>query len=190
MSLAADIMADHYRAGPRGSERRSSVTTVVVLVTFPAVSPPQGAFSTGRPVSSVLYGIHAFMEIDVKDHFGVTPLALRPSFMGQLKGKSRRRRKDLARMAKTEASPRALRNDLLPRLELALVPLERLKMPAPEVRKLHPAHVSQVADSVGALGFCAPILIGKDNLSLMAQHALMRRATSVSSACRAFGSSI
>jgi DNA modification methylase len=102
----------------------------------------------------------------VKDHFGVRPLALRPSLVDQLKGKSRRRRKDLARMAKTEASPRALRNDLLPRLELALMPLERLKMPAREVRKLHPAHVRQVANSIGALGFCAPILIGKDNLVL------------------------
>jgi hypothetical protein len=50
----------------------------------------------------------------------------------QLKGKNRRRRKDLARMTKAEASPRALRNDLLPRLELAHVPLERLKMPARE----------------------------------------------------------
>jgi hypothetical protein len=69
-------------------------------------------------------------------------------------------------MAKAEASPRVLRNDLLPRLELAHVPLERLKMPAREVRKLHPAHVRQVADSIGALGFCAPIIIGKDNLVL------------------------
>jgi hypothetical protein len=82
----------------------------------------------------------------VKDHFGVTPLALRSSFMDQLKGKSRRRRKDLARMAKAQAAPYALRNDLSPRLELALVPLESLKMPAREVRKLHPAHVRQVAD--------------------------------------------
>jgi DNA modification methylase len=86
--------------------------------------------------------------------------------MDQLKGKSRRRRKDLARMAEAQAAPCALRNDLLPRLELALVPLERLKMPARELRRLHPAHVRQVADSIGALGFCAPILIGKDNLVL------------------------
>jgi hypothetical protein len=54
----------------------------------------------------------------------------------------------------------------LPRLELALVPPERLKMPAREVRKLHPAHVREVADSIRALGFCAPILIGKDHLVL------------------------
>ena len=69
-------------------------------------------------------------------------------------------------MAKAEGSPRALRNDLLPRLELAHVPLECLKMPARELRKLHPAHVRQVVDAIGALGFCAPILIGKDNVVL------------------------
>jgi ParB-like nuclease family protein len=102
----------------------------------------------------------------VKDHSGLTQLPLRPYFTDQLKGKSRRRRKDLARMVKAEPSPRALRNDLLPQLELAHVPLEHLKLPAREVRKLHPAHVRQVADSIGALGFCAPILIGKDNLVL------------------------
>ncbi len=46
------------------------------------------------------------------------------------------------------------------------MPLERLKTLAREVRKLHPAHVRQIADSIGALGFCAPILVGKDNLVL------------------------
>jgi len=69
-------------------------------------------------------------------------------------------------MAKAEASPRTSRNDLLPRLELAHVSLERLQIPSREVRKLHPAHVRQIADSIGALGFCAPILIGKNNLVL------------------------
>jgi hypothetical protein len=63
----------------------------------------------------------------VKDHSGVTPLALRPSFTDQLKAKSRRRRNHLTRMAKAETSPCTLRNDLLPRLELVHVPLEHLK---------------------------------------------------------------
>jgi DNA modification methylase len=100
------------------------------------------------------------------DYSGPTPAALRPSFTGQLKERSRRRRKDLARMAKAETSPRALRNDLLPRLELVYVPLAHLKTPSRELRSLHPAHVREVANSIGALGFCAPILIGKDNLVL------------------------
>src|SRR5579872_5480556 len=94
------------------------------------------------------------------------PTPLRSSFLDQLKGKSRRRRKDLGRMAKAEPSPRTSRNDLLPRLKLAHVPLERLQISSREVRKLHPAHVRQIADSISALGFCAPILVGKDNLVL------------------------
>jgi ParB-like chromosome segregation protein Spo0J len=39
-------------------------------------------------------------------------------------------------------------------------------MQAREVRKLDPAHVREVANSISALGFCAPILVGKDNLVL------------------------
>ena len=100
----------------------------------------------------------------MKDNSGPAQLPLKPFFVDQLKAKSRRRRKDLVRMSKAEASPRALRNDLLPRLELAHMPLDYLKAPAREVRKLHPAHVRQIADAIGALGFCAPILVGKDNL--------------------------
>jgi hypothetical protein len=81
----------------------------------------------------------------LKDHFGERPLTLRPSFVDQLKGKSRRRRKDLVRMAKAQTAPCAIRNDLLPRLELALVPRDILKLPAREVRKLQLAHVQQIA---------------------------------------------
>ena len=87
----------------------------------------------------------------MKDNSGPAQLPLKPFFVDQLKAKSRRRRKDLVRMSKAEASPRALRNDLLPRLELAHMPLDYLKAPAREVRKLHPAHVRQIADAIGAL---------------------------------------
>jgi ParB-like chromosome segregation protein Spo0J len=31
------------------------------------------------------------------------------------------------------------------------------------VRKLDPAHIDEVAGSISALGFCVPVLIGKDN---------------------------
>ena len=44
--------------------------------------------------------------------------------------------------------------------------LEDLRTPAREVRKLDPAHVREVANSIGTLGFCAPILVGRDNLVL------------------------
>jgi ParB-like chromosome segregation protein Spo0J len=39
-------------------------------------------------------------------------------------------------------------------------------MQAREVRKLDPAHMREVANSISALAFCAPILVGKDNLVL------------------------
>jgi hypothetical protein len=51
-------------------------------------------------------------------------------------------------------------------LDLAYVLPEDLRVPARKVRELHPAHVREVANSISTLGFCAPILIGKDNLVL------------------------
>src|SRR5437764_15447014 len=35
-----------------------------------------------------------------------------------------------------------------------------------KLRKIAPDHVREVAASISALGFCAPILIGKDNVRL------------------------
>ena len=102
----------------------------------------------------------------MKAHPRSAPLAPIPSFVEHLKGKSRRRRHDLVGLAEAEAAWRPRRNDLLPRLELVHVPLDMLKMPAREVRKLQPAHVRQVANAIAALGFCAPILIGRDSLVL------------------------
>jgi hypothetical protein len=102
----------------------------------------------------------------LKAHQRSAPVSPTPSFVEQLKGKSRRRHQDLAGLAEVEAVRRLRRNDLLPRLELALVPLDALKLPAREVRKLNAAHVREVANAIGALGFCAPILIGRDSLVL------------------------
>jgi hypothetical protein len=69
-------------------------------------------------------------------------------------------------LAATSSPARAARNDLLPRLDLVYVLLEDLRTPAREVRKLDPAHVREVANSISTFGFCAPILVGKDNLVL------------------------
>ena len=88
------------------------------------------------------------------------------SLTGGLKAKSRQRRETLGRMAASSSPARAPRNDLLPPLDLAYFPLEDLRMPTREVRKLDPAHVREVANSISALGFCTPILVGKDNLVL------------------------
>ena len=55
-----------------------------------------------------------------------------------LKAKSRRRRENLGRLAASSSPARASRNDLLPPLDLAYIPLEDLRMPAREIRKLDP----------------------------------------------------
>jgi DNA modification methylase len=92
------------------------------------------------------------------------PLAIERSFKEKLKGKSRRRREDLTRLAAPAAAPRALRNDVLPPLEIVYVPLGELRSPARKVRMRDPAHVREVAATISALGFCNPILIGKNNV--------------------------
>jgi DNA modification methylase len=88
------------------------------------------------------------------------------SLTGGLKVKSRARREGLKRLAASSSPVRAPRNDLLPRLDLAYLLLDDLRAPAREVRKLDPAHVREVANSISTLGFCAPILVGKGNLVL------------------------
>lgn len=80
----------------------------------------------------------------------------------QLRVKSRRRRKELAQMP----SPDHPRNDLLPPLALIYLPLSELPPATRKVRKIDPAHVRDVAASIRAFGFCAPILIGRDNVRL------------------------
>jgi DNA modification methylase len=84
------------------------------------------------------------------------------SLTHQLKAKSRRRREGLERL-RSPSPARTPRNDPLPNLDLAYIPLEDLRMPSREIRKLDPAHVRKVANAICTLGFCAPILVGRDN---------------------------
>ena len=58
----------------------------------------------------------------------------------QLKAKSRRRREGLEGLC-LPAPAHARRNDLLPNLDLAYVPLEDLRMPSRVIRKLDAVHV-------------------------------------------------
>jgi len=92
------------------------------------------------------------------------PLAIERSFKETLKGKSRRRREDLARLAAPAAAARPLRNDVLPQLEIVDLPLESLRSPSRKVRGGDPAHVREIAATISALGFCVPILTGKNNV--------------------------
>jgi DNA modification methylase len=91
-------------------------------------------------------------------------LAIERSFKETLKGKSRRRREEFARLAAPGAAPRALRNDVLPPLEIVHLPLGELRSPARNVRKRDPVHMREVAATISALGFCVPVLVGKNNV--------------------------
>jgi hypothetical protein len=82
----------------------------------------------------------------------------------QLKEKSRRRRDDLGRAGQVSAKPTTLRNDLLPLLAIAYVPLDELRSSKRKLRRLDAAHVREVASSIAALGFCAPLLIDRSNV--------------------------
>jgi putative transposase len=73
------------------------------------VTAPLRVFSTGADGSMSVRSGFKLLELDVENHSSVTPLPLKPSFADHLKDKSRHSREDLARMAKTKASPRALR---------------------------------------------------------------------------------
>jgi hypothetical protein len=53
-----------------------------------------------------------------------------------------------------------------PQLELVSIGLDDLKLAARKIRKCAPAHVRELMGSISELGFCAPILVGKDNLVL------------------------
>jgi hypothetical protein len=66
-------------------------------------------------------------------------------------------------MAKGAATPRPLRNDLLPLLAISYVSLTTLRQTKRKLRRLDPAHVREVASAIGALGFRHPILVGRDN---------------------------
>ena len=89
------------------------------------------------------------------------PVLSEASFSDQLRRKSRSRRESQERMALASSARR--RNDMLPRLELSYIGLEELRPSARKLRKLDPAHVREVVSSISALGFCHPVLIGRDN---------------------------
>ena len=79
----------------------------------------------------------------------------------QLKEKSRRHRDDLRRAGQVSVKPTTRRNDLLPLLAITYVPLDELRSSKRKLRRLDAAHVREVASSIAALGFCAPLLIDR-----------------------------
>jgi DNA modification methylase len=84
----------------------------------------------------------------------------------QLKAKGRARRDDMQRLSGAARAPQRLRNDPLPMLNLTYVPIDELRLASRKLRKFDAAHVRQIAAVITELGFCAPLLIGKNNLVL------------------------
>jgi DNA modification methylase len=87
-----------------------------------------------------------------------------PTLRADLKAKSKRRRDRLTALASASASPLRRRNDLVPRLSIEERAPAELVVPARNVRRSEAAHIREIAASIAALGFCNPVLIGRDNL--------------------------
>jgi DNA modification methylase len=82
----------------------------------------------------------------------------------KLKVKSRKRRETMARLADGTSGLFVARNDVLPALKLVDLPISELQAIANKTRKSIPEHIREIAGSIAAFGFCAPVLIGKDNV--------------------------
>jgi hypothetical protein len=81
-----------------------------------------------------------------------------------LKAKGRLRRDSVRRRAAVERGKRHARNDLLPGLKIEAVPIDSLRSYSRRLRKSDAAHAEEIANSIGALGFSIPLLIGKENV--------------------------
>ena len=88
----------------------------------------------------------------------------RDSLREGLKVKGRSRREAAVRHAEAEKGSRPRRNDILPSLRIEPYPVDALKSHVRKLRKSDPAHVREIANSIGTLGFNVPLLIGKDNV--------------------------
>src|SRR5580693_3102787 len=99
-------------------------------------------------------------EMPVTDR--IHPIVPTTSLTSLLRRKSRRHRDQLERMA-VASTAHSRRNDILPRLELSYVALADLRPSPRKVRTLDPAHLREVASSISVLGFCDPVLVGRDN---------------------------
>jgi DNA modification methylase len=90
-----------------------------------------------------------------------TPLRGGDGLRDSLKDKGRKRRNDLADIK--AAGSGALRNDLLPKLELVHLSPNELVAPGRNVRTIDSVHVRRVMNSITKVGFVAPVLIDQDN---------------------------
>jgi DNA modification methylase len=64
------------------------------------------------------------------------------------------------------AATGSIRNDLSPPLVLVSLSIDALRAPRRKVRALDEAHVAEIVRAISALGFCLPVLIGKEDVLL------------------------
>jgi DNA modification methylase len=80
-----------------------------------------------------------------------------------LKAKSRARRETYSAVAQFQPSRPSTRNDLMPELSLEQITVDRLKVSRRTLRKHSPEQLQEIKQAISVLGFCAPLLVGKDN---------------------------
>jgi DNA modification methylase len=83
---------------------------------------------------------------------------------GGLKAAGRERREKLSMIINT--TPRNIRNDLMPSMELQTLAIKDLVMPKNMVRKMDEGHIKEIANGIQAMGFSVPVLVGKGNVIL------------------------
>jgi hypothetical protein len=88
------------------------------------------------------------------------------SLKSKLKAKSRARRDALVTQREAQSFRTTRRNDISPLLAITETPIARLRAPARETRKSAAAHIREVANSILALGFCVPVLVGQGDTVL------------------------
>jgi DNA modification methylase len=89
----------------------------------------------------------------------------RDSLREGIKAKGRLRRQASERRAEAEKNGRRpRRNDILPSLQIELIPVDALKSHGRKLRRSDQAHIREIGNSINALGFSVPLLVGKNNV--------------------------
>jgi len=81
----------------------------------------------------------------------------------KLKVKSASRRRAGKAASAFGGDARLARNDIMPSLRLEEIAIKDISSEGRKTRKLDPAHIQETMTSIQTLGFCAPILIGKES---------------------------
>lgn len=79
-----------------------------------------------------------------------------------LRAKFRSRRDRQQTLQELDRKPDTARNDLLPTLEIEVVPIESLKPANRRVRRRDAAQTKRLGASIAKFGICRPVLVGRD----------------------------